>query len=68
MVDLVRRVPFPPPTELTVTTLDDSGPGSLREALALIADGGTITFDPGLAGGTDCADIRTTRYRQTRHN
>ncbi len=35
-----------------MTNLDDSGPGSLREALALIADDGTITFDPGLAGGT----------------
>ena len=35
-----------------MTTLDDSGPGSLREALALIADGSTITFDSGLAGGT----------------
>ncbi len=51
-VDLVRRTPVPPPTELVVTNLDDSGPGSLREALALIADDGTITFDPGLAGGT----------------
>ncbi len=51
MVDLVRRVPFPPPTELVVTNLDDGGPGSLREALALIADGGMITFDPSLAGG-----------------
>ena len=51
-IDLVQRTPFPPPTELVVTNLDDSGPGSLREALALIADGGTITFDPGLAGGT----------------
>ncbi|MDJ0497072.1 MAG: right-handed parallel beta-helix repeat-containing protein, partial [Acidimicrobiia bacterium] len=35
-----------------VTNLDDSGLGSLREALGLIADGGTITFDPALAGGT----------------
>jgi beta-glucanase (GH16 family) len=51
-VDLVRRTPFPPPTALTVTTLADSGPGSLREALSLIADDGTITFDPALAGGT----------------
>ena len=46
--DFVQRVPIPPPTELVVTNLDDSGPGSLREALALIADGGTITFDPSL--------------------
>jgi beta-glucanase (GH16 family) len=51
-VDFVRRIPVPPPTELVVTNLDNDGPGSLREALALIADGGTITFDPGLAGGT----------------
>jgi beta-glucanase (GH16 family) len=51
-LDLVRRTPVPPPTELVVTNLNDGGPGSLREALSLIADGGTITFDPGLAGGT----------------
>jgi len=51
-VDLVRRTPVPPPTELVVTNLEDSGAGSLREALALIADGGTITFDPDLTGGT----------------
>jgi hypothetical protein len=50
--DLVRRTPVPPPTSLVVTTLADSGPGSLREALSLIADGGTISFDPALAGGT----------------
>jgi beta-glucanase (GH16 family) len=52
LLDAVRRVPEPPPTELVVTTLDDSGEGSLREALAMIADGGTITFDPALAGET----------------
>ena len=51
-IDLARRVPVPPPTSLVVTNLDDSGPGSLREALALIADGGSITLDPALAGGT----------------
>ncbi|MFW2332191.1 carbohydrate binding domain-containing protein [Ilumatobacter sp.] len=50
--DLVRRTPVPPPSEVVVTTLDDSGPGSLREALSLIADDGTITFDPAVAGGT----------------
>jgi beta-glucanase (GH16 family) len=52
MFDAVRRVPEPPPAELVVTTLADSGEGSLREALGLIADGGTITFDPVLVGET----------------
>ncbi|NNF53950.1 MAG: family 16 glycosylhydrolase [Acidimicrobiales bacterium] len=51
-IDLVELIPIPPPTELVVSTLNDLGPGSLREALGLIADGGTITFDPGLAGDT----------------
>ena len=51
-IDLVRRTPVPPPTDLVVTTLADSGEGSLRDALGRIAEGGTITFDPSLAGGT----------------
>jgi beta-glucanase (GH16 family) len=51
-IDLVRRVPVPPPTDLVVTNLADSGPGSLRAALGAIAGGGTITFDPAIAGGT----------------
>jgi beta-glucanase (GH16 family) len=52
LLDAVRRVPEPLPDELVVTTLADSGEGSLREALGMIADGGTITFAPALAGGT----------------
>jgi predicted outer membrane repeat protein len=37
---------------LTVTNLDDSGPGSLRQAVADAQPGDTITFDPVLSGGT----------------
>jgi beta-glucanase (GH16 family) len=51
-VDLVERNLIPPPTAVTVDTLADSGPGSLREAIGLIASDGTITFDPSLVGGT----------------
>ena len=54
----VRLVPFPPPTEFVVTNLDNSGNGSLREAVADIADGGAITFDPALAGGTVMDSLR----------
>jgi parallel beta-helix repeat protein len=42
-------------TSLVVSTSNDSGSGSLREALVNLAnltDGGTITFDAGLAGQT----------------
>jgi hypothetical protein len=41
---------FPPPT--TVTSLSDSGPGSLRAALAQARDGETITFSQQLDGKT----------------
>jgi hypothetical protein len=37
---------------ITVTNLYDSGAGSLRDALSLANPGDTITFDPGLTGGT----------------
>ena len=52
LVDQVRLIPQPPPTEVVVTTLNDSGTGSLRAAIAKVADGGMVTFDPALAGGT----------------
>jgi len=39
-------------TTVTVENLSDSGAGSLRQAIADVADGGTITFDIDLAGGT----------------
>ena len=50
--DAITRTPVPPPTELVVISAADGGAGSLRDALAVIADGGTITFDPALAGET----------------
>jgi hypothetical protein len=34
----------------TVTNLRDSGPGSLRDAIATTPDGGTVDFQPGLRG------------------
>lgn len=35
-----------------VMNLDDDGSGSLRQAIADVNAGGTITFSPGLSGGT----------------
>jgi beta-glucanase (GH16 family) len=51
-LDQVAVEPVPPPTEITVTNLNNAGDGSLRQAIEDIAVGGTITFDPELAGGT----------------
>jgi beta-glucanase (GH16 family) len=51
-LDRVAVKPVPPPTAVTVTTLANSGAGSLREAVEIIAPDGTITFDSALANGT----------------
>ena len=37
---------------VVVTNTDDSGPGSLRQAMIDAADGSVIQFDPGIAGQT----------------
>jgi hypothetical protein len=39
-------------TTITVTNTNDSGPGSLRQALVDSQDGDTIDFDPSLKGQT----------------
>jgi len=52
LLDQVRVEAAPAPTAITVESLNDSGPGSLREALRMIASDGTITFDASLTGGT----------------
>jgi hypothetical protein len=40
------------PSQVTVTNTNDSGAGSLRQALDIVASGGSVDFDPGLAGST----------------
>ena len=52
-----QSLPTPSPTPTTtpttiVTNTNDSGPGSLRQALADAHDGDTINFDPSLDGQT----------------
>ncbi len=49
-IDQVRLELVPPPTAITVTNLDDSGDGSLRQALDLIGENGTVTFSLNLSG------------------
>ena len=57
LVLIVMELGFMPVDEafaatLTVTNTNDSGPGSLRQAVADAVSGDVITFDPSLAGET----------------
>jgi hypothetical protein len=48
-ISLPCTTPTPTPTgDITVINTNDSGPGSLRQALADASDGDTINFDPSL--------------------
>jgi hypothetical protein len=49
---LLLFVPFPAWSDLVVTSTDDDGPGTLRQAVLDIEDSSTITFDPALSGQT----------------
>ncbi|MBC8074437.1 MAG: hypothetical protein H7Y32_00040, partial [Chloroflexales bacterium] len=51
---LVALAPITPAraASLVVTTTNDSGPGSLRQALTDASSGDTITFDPSVSGQT----------------
>ena len=49
---LLDQVRLSQPTEITVTNTNDSGPGSLRQAVDYVASGGLVTFDPGLTNST----------------
>jgi len=40
------------PASVVVTSAANAGPGSLRRAVDVVANNGTITFDPSLAGAT----------------
>ncbi|HFE65717.1 MAG TPA: hypothetical protein ENJ93_00520 [Chloroflexi bacterium] len=48
----VLAAPVSPDTVITVTTLADSGTGSLRDAILNASAGGTIEFAPDLSGQT----------------
>jgi len=49
---LLDRVGLIQPSSVVVTNANDSGAGSLRLAVEAVADGGSISFDPSLAGST----------------
>ena len=49
---LFDKVSLVQPSSVVVANTNDSGSGSLRQALAAVAGGGSISFAPGLAGST----------------
>jgi len=50
--DYIARTELPAPSSIYVTNTDDSGAGSLREAISDASNGDTINFHPSLAGQT----------------
>jgi beta-glucanase (GH16 family) len=48
----LARVELEPTRHVTVATTADSGPGSLRQLLAALPDGGSVAFAPALDGQT----------------
>jgi beta-glucanase (GH16 family) len=48
----LSRVDLDPARNVTIHSTADSGPGSLRQVLAALAPGGTVSFAPTLAGKT----------------
>jgi beta-glucanase (GH16 family) len=49
---LLDQVRLEQPSSVVVTNTNDDGEGSLRWAAEVVANGGTVTFDPALAGQT----------------
>ncbi|MGE5221171.1 MAG: choice-of-anchor Q domain-containing protein [Omnitrophica WOR_2 bacterium] len=49
---LIDQIHLNCPGDMTVNSTADSGPGSLRKALNSVCVGGTVHFDPALAGQT----------------
>src|SRR5262249_20245459 len=49
LLDKIRLVQ---PASVLVTQAGNDGPGSLRRAIAAVADAGRVSFDPGMAAAT----------------
>ena len=62
----LARVELEAARNVTVTTTTDGGAGSLRQLLAGLPVGGTVSFAPALAGQTITLDLRSPRAVQGR--